>query len=439
MSELQHKIEGLLAGIQARTGVPGLSVALSVDGLRIRTAVGNASSDSDVPLSPQSRFQTGCIAKMLTSLVVLELARERILSLDATVGEYLQELKGRAITIRHLATHTSGFQGLNVANTESAYYYSWEKFVDFFHSMPQTVPAGLVFNYDHSESVILGEVVKRVTGKTPDQLARELLFEPLGIRLGTVKTDASDPQVNVANHAYDATTARYRTLRTMPYCAFWSHSLPGTTIATSDLALLAEALAGSTRCRLAPSSIAEARQRAISVPMQIGGPRREHTPTGFGFGCAQYSRQLLGHNGSARGQTCGIRFDPANRMVIVVALNAWQPHLRDLILNLIAETIRPLPPTGETAADWRLEEMEGSYTGCVQGTSIDARMDDSQLMCKLSNTANNSTSTFRWSRDRAGQVTLEADAPHLSAGFFREKTQGLEVMMVGLNAFRKVS
>ena len=72
----------------------------------------------------------------------------------------LQELggtkKGQNIAVRHLASHTSGYRGLNLASTESAYFYSWEKFVEFFRNTTQTFSPGTVFNYEHTESVVLG-------------------------------------------------------------------------------------------------------------------------------------------------------------------------------------------------------------------------------------------------------------------------------------------
>jgi len=447
MPALEARLQGLLTQIHERTHVPGLSVAVTLDGVRVHASVGTTSSDNSVELSPQSRFQSGCITKMVTCLVVLELARRQTLSLDAPMADYLPEIedvpKARSITLRDLASHTSGYQGLNLANTESAYFYSWDKFVTFFRNTPQTFLPGTVFNYEHSECVALGEIVRRVTRSSPDRIARDLIFDPLGVTLGAVQTDASDPKAHVLNHAFDPASGRYKPLRAVPYCDFWADSLSSATISPSDLALLGEVLAGVTVSRLETDTIAEAQRTVIRIPAHIGGPRKEQMPVSFGFGCGQYSGQLLGHNGSARGQTCGIRFDPARRMVIVVALNAWQPYLRDLILNTVADQIRPAGTVPEAASgtvseEWMLEEWQGSYTGCLQGVSLATRMEDGRLICTLTNQSTRTIAAMTLSRSDSGLLTLHSDAPHLSIGLFREASSGSPCMSVGLNAFRKI-
>src|SRR5438105_4122585 len=124
----------LLEELRTQTGIPGLSVTVIVSGQRRTAAVGSLAAGTDKPLLPESR-QLGCIANVPTSLVVLGLANDGALDLEAPLGEYLSEFgklpRAREIRLRHLASHSSGYQGLNGAVPQVAYFYSRQKLVEF--------------------------------------------------------------------------------------------------------------------------------------------------------------------------------------------------------------------------------------------------------------------------------------------------------------------
>lgn len=440
----EQRMQSLLQQLHAKTGIPGLSASISVGGARTTAVAGANSSDGSIPMSPDSRFQLGCITKLLTSLIAMELSHSGALNLDAPIGEYLPELAGvqksRDIRLRHLGSHTSGYQGLNLADPHSAYFYSWEKFTALFRETPQIFTPGTVFNYEHTECVLLGEIVRRVTQSEPAQLVAELILKPLQLTIGSLKADMSDPRFRVADHAPQGESGQFKELRSVAYCGFWAASLSDLTISTLDLVRLGEALAGLAECSLGKRTVENVRAPLMMLPRQTGGPRCEQMPLSFGFGCANYAGGWFGHNGSARGQTCGFRFDPARKRVIVVALNAWQPHIRDFLINQIARDVAPSQPAGPSALseeDWSFSDIEGSYVSCVQGVSLVAQGQDDQLVCKISNSSTKATAELTLSRNPQGVIAVHSNASHLSAGLFRDPTTGAPCFMIGLNAFRK--
>jgi len=443
---LQQQLVDFLEAARQSTGVPGIGAALVVGDMRFTAAVGSASLATALPLSAESRFQVGCISKVLTSLVALELSRKGILDLDSGIGEYLTEFadteKGRDITPRHLATHTSGYQGINLVRAEDAYFYSWGKFVEFFRNTTQLFRPGTVFSYEHSECVVLGEIVRRVTSKDVATLAREWILAPLGMTTGSVKQDHGDAVRHVADHTYDPKAGCYKPVRSVPYCNFWSASLADMTIGLGDLARVGEALAGLSACGLGERTVIEARQPAIALPHHIGGDRSERLPRAFGVGCAQYENHLLGHNGSARGQTCGIRFDPVRSVVIVVAANAWQPYLRDVLLDSVAKAMggaaaQPMPTKCEPS--WRLQDSEGFYISTTLGVTLRAQRQADRLSCTIHNDQAPTPVSLMVLRDDSGRLVVQSDLSHLSVGFFHDPKSGGPCMLVGLNAFKKVA
>lgn len=445
-SSLQTDIERLVNDIHANSGVPGIAVAVSVGGERISVTVGTSAAGSGIPLSADSGFQLGCITKLLTSLVALELADTGALSLDAPVGEYVPELVAvpalNAVRVRHLGSHTSGYQGINPGNPRFGYFYSWPKFLEFLGATQQMFTPGTTFSYEHTELVILGEILRRISGKPVMQIARERLFEPLGLRFGTIDAkQPSDPRTTVADHTFDAAAGHYQVVRAMPYCDFWMASLSNLTAGVSDLARLGEAFLGQhAGCGLSPEVARQARVPDVSVPMTRGGRTSEQLPVAFGFGCAEYSGNLFGHNGSARGQTCGLRFDPDRGLALVVGLNSWQPYLRDRLLNSISRLVPGSQPERPRAAEpigVDLRELAGTYSGSVQGSQVIVSNCGNELACDLGNTAGERMLRIVMVQDEEGRLVMKSDAQHLSVGFFLEKTAATPCLMLGLNAFRK--
>jgi CubicO group peptidase (beta-lactamase class C family) len=442
VAQLEEKIHGFIVEVRRRAGLPGLSVAMVRDGVTTTSAIGTASLDKGTDLSQSGRFQLGCITKLLTCLLVLQLARAGKLDPDAAIADYLHELrdtpKGRNITVRHLASHTSGYRGINLASPEYAYFYSWEKFMAFLKDSPQVFVPGTVFNYEHTESVLLGEIIQRVTNMTALQLMRELIFEPLGLQTGSIAADAGA----VADHAPDRANGGYKVLRAVPYCGFWAASLADVTLSPADLATLGDALLGRIPSHFDPDTLARAREQIVDLPPYLEGLANEQMPQSCGFGCVEYAGGLFGHNGSARGQTCGLRFDPVQGLVLVVALNAWQPHVRDLILNSLARGLQPGGPGHRVRAPGeptRFSEVAGDYVGCVHGVDMSVTSKGGTLVCNIRNQHARTSSSITLSPDDAGRLSLGTEAQQPPVALFHEEATGSPCMMIGLNAFKRIA
>lgn len=451
-SGLKDRLEAVVQDTCRGSQIPGVSVAASLGGERAAVALGTTAAGSGIPMSPAARFQLGCITKVLTCVMAMQLAHEEKIDLDATIDRYLPDLAGtghgceRGIRVRHLGTHTSGYRGLSPARPEYGYFYSWPKFVEFFKGTEQVFRPGSAFNYEHTECVILGEVIRRVTGSSAETLLRDLILAPLQLASGSIEGDAGHPELRVADHSLDQSRGQYVTVRSVPFCAFWASSLSSMTISTVDLVTLGEVLSGLRRAPgIGGEVVSEVVRQAVQIPGGVGGPQREVTPRSFGFGCAQYAPGVLGHNGSARGQTCGLRFSPAAGFVVAVALNSWDPHARDSLLQSLLEALLPGAP-GESVVSpvppqLRFDEMEGTYVGCVQGIEVEAKRRGDCLACIIGGLAGpgGQKITVELELDEAGELRAKCPLRHLSVGFFREEHTGAPAMLVGLNAFRKVS
>lgn len=182
MTALQER----LTSLARRYGVPGASLAVSVDGRVATAATGVLNLDTGVEVTSDSVFQLGSITKVYTALAIMRLVEAGRLVLDAPVIDALPEFRvadpdvTRTVTARHLLTHTSGLAGDHFADTGRG-DDAVQRFVTGLADVGQDVPIGTVFSYSNTGFVVLGRVLERLTEQVWDRAIRELVASPLGL------------------------------------------------------------------------------------------------------------------------------------------------------------------------------------------------------------------------------------------------------------------
>ncbi len=173
-----------------RPDVPGCVVGVYKDGAIVYArGYGSADLEHRIALTPQSMLDIGSIGKQFTAAVVTLLAQEGKLSLDDDIRKYITELPdyGHTIALRHLFHHTSGLRDYNrllklsghrvddvTTDDDALAVIARQKALNF--------PPGTEFLYNNSGYFLLSLVVKRVTGASLQDFARDRLFTPLGMR-----------------------------------------------------------------------------------------------------------------------------------------------------------------------------------------------------------------------------------------------------------------
>jgi CubicO group peptidase (beta-lactamase class C family) len=437
------RIESLLTEVVRAGSAPGAAVCLSAREELVFAASGSVSHIHPAPITRYSRFQLGCITKLLTALVALEFASEAKLELEAPLRRYVRELEGtpvgEEVRVRHLLSHTAGYQGFNVADPRIRYCSSWSTFIAALRERQLLFPPGRVFNYEHTEYVLLGEILQRIAGTSIYNLYVAKIFEPLELQCGRIATDSRDSTRYVPEHSFDAKDRSYATLRPAPHCEFWDASLSDLTMNLGDMRSLAAAAAGWDVHRIfSASTIAQLRAPQVALPTAHGGRQSEQMPAAFGLGLAEYADAIFGHNGSARGHTCALRFDPQSGLVLLVALNAWRPHARDLLVARIASTLREnstqdqsRSPASETGA------VPGLYVG-ANGTSVEVSEEAGWLRCRFSARSLKQEFSIEISRSDQGLAEFRSNPAHATIGFFKVPGTSDVGLMLGLNAYRRI-
>jgi CubicO group peptidase (beta-lactamase class C family) len=430
MTALQTQLEGFVARMQRETRVPAIAVAVRVAGQRLEAHAG---------ARPDARFHLGCATKLLLAMAALELAHRGALDLDAAVGRYLAELRGTAhgsaVRIAHLLSHTSGYRGTNLQDDETR-CESFDELVAYLKRAPALFPPGAVFSYEHSESLLLAEIVRRTTGVDPLDYVAAKYLRPLGIEPGVLgaEADARD----AGHHRFDAAAASFVALaKPREPSRFWLPAFSSYTVTVGELLRVAEAAMDGGEGLLAPATVAALATTVVQLPPIAGGPLGELLPVGFGLGSGEMRDGCRGNTGISAGQCVGLRFDASKRVAIAVALNACAPHVRDFVLaTLAAELVRR--PSPRDAAPFRFDfaALAGTYVGPGRGI-VRARCAGGRLVCEIGREHAADTLRVELSLDAAGRLTLRSPVPRLSIGFFEEPRSGAIGLMLGLSAYRR--
>lgn len=180
---------------------PGGAIGLIVDGeLRYAKGFGLANLEAQSAFTPATVFRACSISKQFVCLLVLQLAREGKLALDAHLSAYLPALKDFSpdLTLRHLSQNRSGLRDywcaamLTGARAES--HYSLEDGSRLIRRLaaPMFAP-GAQYSYSNGNWRILEWIIEAVTGRTLPDLLIERFFAPLGMRDTGWGVDTGNP------------------------------------------------------------------------------------------------------------------------------------------------------------------------------------------------------------------------------------------------------
>ena len=135
---------------------------------RVATGAGGVTSlQTLVEVDADTVFQVGYITKIWTTTLVMQLVDDGLLDLTQPLLDHLPELvigdmdAAKALTTRHLLTHTAGFEGdvgQQPGNDALA------KYVDSLAELPQLFAPGFTFSYNNTAFVVLGRLVEVLRG-----------------------------------------------------------------------------------------------------------------------------------------------------------------------------------------------------------------------------------------------------------------------------------
>ncbi|MFB7666300.1 serine hydrolase domain-containing protein [Kitasatospora sp. NPDC056138] len=172
----------------AEDGLPGALAAVRDRDGRTRNytaGVGDVTTGAQVPVDGQVRI--GSNTKTFVAVVLLQLAAEGKVDLDASVDTYLPGLvrgygiDGRCITVRQLLQQTSGLPNYSNYLGDDVRYFEPRELLDIALRHKADFAPGTKWEYSNTNYVLAGLIVQQVTGRPLAEEMDRRIIQPVGL------------------------------------------------------------------------------------------------------------------------------------------------------------------------------------------------------------------------------------------------------------------
>jgi CubicO group peptidase (beta-lactamase class C family) len=303
--------------MEAIAHIDAPDVVLAVTRHGVRTVLTGGSAPP--PPTPRSalRYELGSASKTFSVLLLAELARAGALALDDPLCVHLPDMplphaNSRRITLRHLATHTSGLPriptDLIVGSLLHPHYngyadYDTERLLrTFARTRPRNRP-GTHWRYSNFGMALLGPAMSHAAGADYPALLRDRVLGPLGLTDTTAGPGA--PDTDAIGHRPDGVTP-------LPGIDMGAFATAGAIRSTPD------DLHSYLEAHLCPQeTVLSGPLCDVQIPLLHRGWRHRHVHTLTWFHHPAPGGPLLFHTGATFGQQAFLGYHPATQTGLV--------------------------------------------------------------------------------------------------------------------------
>jgi len=329
---LSESVSNYVRGEMEREHIPGVALLVSRSGKIVQAeGFGLANVELQVPVKPETVFQSGSVGKQFTATAVMMLVEKGKVGLDDPLTKYFSDAPAawKEVTVRELLSHTAGF-GDYPKNFDFRKDWTEPELLKLVESIPLAYPPGTKWDYSNLGYLTLGILIHRVTGEFYGDFLQQRIFHPLGMDTTRIISEADI----VPNRA-----AGYRLVKGELKNQEWVAPMVNTTadgslyfsildLAKWDAALYTEKL-------LKRSSF-----DVMWTPAKLknGQPNKD----GYGFGwfiSERHGHRVISHNGTWQGFKSAIARYVDDQLTVVVLANLEQAkpgtiaeHVADMYL-----------------------------------------------------------------------------------------------------------
>jgi D-alanyl-D-alanine carboxypeptidase len=350
---LRSDLQASLDRLRAKDAIPGVSATvLFPDGSTWRGVSGLSNVAAGTSVTPETAFAVGSISKTFLAVLVLDLADEGKLRLEAPARQYVPSLPIAAtITIRQLLDHTSGLYdfffkpGIDKAlRADRSAIWIPSRTLRYV-GKPYFKP-GAGWHYSNTNYLILGLIAERVGGASVAKQLRQRYLVPLG--LGRTFYEVDERSRGAVAHGYRFAGSK----RTLPPIdlADGTGVTPFRSVVTAAGAAGSIASTSSDIARWAHALYSGQVLDAASLELMIGDAKatallKARVPYGLGVQEVAISGfRTLGHSGRLLGSQGVVRYFPDAGLTIAVLTNQNRAD-PSKILGELLRIAAPLPVT----------------------------------------------------------------------------------------------
>lgn len=186
--------------------IPGAVISIVKDNkLLYSNGYGTANYETKQPIEAEtSMFRIASTTKLFTWTAVMQLVEAGKIDLDEDINTYLSAFQIPAtfpdpITMRHLMTHTAGFEeggvGYQITTDENKLPVSLSETLKN-HPLARIRPAGQTASYSNYGASLAGLIVEEVSGQPYDDYIQDHIFNVLALTHATVAEPLPDTFIN---------------------------------------------------------------------------------------------------------------------------------------------------------------------------------------------------------------------------------------------------
>ena len=178
------------------------------DGVDLYTGAAGESM-TGVPATPEMHTRNGAFAFTYIGQTYARMADQKLVNLDDPISKWLPDLRDASkVTIRNLLNMTSGYpdyvyQPAVQDGVQAEPYKQWtdDEMIAVALAQPNYFEPGTNWGYSHTNYVILGKLLSKITGKSTSDVLSEYVLEPMNLE--NTSSNAGTPAVpEPALHAF---------------------------------------------------------------------------------------------------------------------------------------------------------------------------------------------------------------------------------------------
>jgi CubicO group peptidase (beta-lactamase class C family) len=320
-------VDGIVKPLMASNKSPSGTVAIMHKGqMLLAKGYGFENIEEQVPVDPYTTlFRPGSVSKLFTWVAVMQQVEEGKLDLDTDVNEYLDGFEiadtfDEPITLRHILTHTSGFEdgALGYLIVDDP-----QKAISLREAMEKYQPArvnppGAQTAYSNYATALAGLIVANVSGVPFQDYIQQFIFEPLGMQSSSFVEPLPEGleehmAVSYSNEAGKFVAKPFEIITS--FAPAGAQSATATDMVRFGQAILAGGELDNNRI-LEADTTTEMLTRAYSHDDRLMG-------MALGFYETEYNGyRVMGHGGDTQYFHSYLGIDPANDLVFFVSFGA---------------------------------------------------------------------------------------------------------------------
>ncbi|OMD48662.1 hypothetical protein BSK51_22155 [Paenibacillus odorifer] len=189
-------VDGIMEKDMNRLQIPGAVISIVKDDkIILAKGYGSSNLEAAAPVDPTtSMFRIASTTKLFTWTAVMQLVEQGKIDLDTDINTYLKSVKIPAtypepITMRHLMTHTAGFEeggvGYQITTDPAKLPGSISETLNK-HMLARVRPPGQISSYSNYGATLAGLIVEEVSGVPYNDYIKKYIFDPLDMKYSTV-------------------------------------------------------------------------------------------------------------------------------------------------------------------------------------------------------------------------------------------------------------